>query len=162
MDVFILGAGFSKSISERMPVLGELRNCFEDINTDYLPAKIRDLTDFEQLLTYLSSPAAFVSPADAKRGEATFFEVAEAIGTSIDEREASALHEHSSGPPKWLTSLVSAWRSTGAAVLTFNYDTLIELVLSDAGDQCANPRDYYPLPPKPSGRGSAAVDSDLT
>lgn len=90
-----------------------------------------------------------------------FVRLTEAIAQVLNERQLAVLEQDA---PPWLQDLVSVWHQTRAAVLTFNYDTLIEAsVLPAAGllnaaelgsddTQFAWPELINYQPPDPPGR----------
>jgi hypothetical protein len=136
--VFILGAGFSKAISETMPTLDQLgerivRKLSRRPSLRLLPKAAQltlargrvPLEDVEAWLSTLANPAPFVTEAEGHFNAGIFSEIAGVIGDEIDASESEVLATAAS-PPEWLVQLIRLWNSVGATLITFNYDTLIE------------------------------------
>ena len=76
-DVFLLGAGFSKAISDRMPVLRELTGIMRErvpVPAEKEPAAAFT-GDFESWLTYLSTSHPWLTEANNLRNRALFLEL---------------------------------------------------------------------------------------
>ena len=134
--VFMIGAGFSKAIGEPMPtldalgdviaqhlagrpIIGELRPSIQAaLQKGAIPGG-----DLEAWLSSLASPAPFVSDVEAHFNAGLFSHIANEMGDEIDHCERDVL---ASAQPRWLLRLIQLWDVTGATVITFNYDTLIE------------------------------------
>jgi len=134
--VIMLGAGFSNAVSDQMPTLGDLGNSIvrrlaNNPAIGVLPATMQaDIRkgripggDLESWLTMLASPAPFVSDVETHFYAGVFAQIAKDIGDEIDAAEAEVLKGNR---PAWLQHLVRLWDETGATVITFNYDTLVE------------------------------------
>jgi hypothetical protein len=133
-DVFILGAGFSKAISTEMPITMELAN---KILTDYkfkhpIPASIQKMIreDFEKALTFLCQDKPWVAESENLRHKATFLDLATAIQQVIRGKSRSSLVLSTNKPPTWLDLLLAYWHNNRCAIITLNYDTLIERTAS--------------------------------
>ncbi len=145
-ELFILGAGFSKSISERMPLLTELteslRNWMErdslrsDVGVitpegEFVPIRQPSLSsalskvenNVETWLSSLLEPAPFVPNINRWEQRALALNIIEALQREIKNGESSALNGE---PPDWLMSMVDYWIGHGSSIVTFNYDTLVE------------------------------------
>jgi len=124
-DVFLLGAGFSKAVSDSMPDMAELSKALR--KRVELPHYVTALGDnVEHWMTYLSQPQPWISQADNLHHKAMFLTLTQEIGTLLNEQISKAL---SSKCPDWLQILVSWWHSNQANIITLNYDTLIERAL---------------------------------
>jgi hypothetical protein len=124
-DTFLLGAGFSRAISEEMPVLTELgEEIFNLLGTD-APAVLPNLppTDFENWLSFLAEDDPWLREDERLRNRAIFFRVSRLLCDLISAREIAARREPL---PDWLRLLVARWHEDEASVITFNYDTLVE------------------------------------
>jgi hypothetical protein len=154
--VFVLGAGFSKAASQkvpaadRLPLLWELRELVETwLGTHKLPTAPFPADrfpgtggpDVERWLSFLAQPPPWVSPADTMRCQAAFLDLSNAIAEVIREQERRVI---SVPPVDWLPKLVEKWNGGPAGcwedrgklrpgasdetttVITFNYDTLPE------------------------------------
>lgn len=141
-DVFILGAGFSKQISQQMPLLSELSQAIalrlpETASIDAIPFMT---TNVEMALTFLSQPQPWMTEARRLRNRALFLEIGEAIATEIEHRSASV-----QACPGWLLRLVHWLHFRKAVVITLNYDTLLEsAILAISGGECY-PRNLIPF-----------------
>jgi len=119
-DVFLLGAGFSKAISDKMPLLVDLSVALrEEID---LPDYVTNLGDnVEYLMTYLSQDQPWVSVDGNLVHRAKFLRLTRAIGALINHRTSDVLQANC---PEWLVKLVHWWHTERAHVITLNYDTL--------------------------------------
>lgn len=134
--VFIVGAGFSKAISENMPTLIQLGTTIASYlksrpSFGLLPKAAQEALergfipggDLETWLSNLASPAPFVSDVEAHFNAGIFAEITSIIGDEIDARELDVLKMEA---PPWVLRLIRIWNAVGATVISFNYDTLIE------------------------------------
>ncbi len=144
-DVFLLGAGFSKAVSNKMPVLTELsENLRRQVELpDYVTALGNNV---EYWMTYLSQSHPWVSEVGNLQHKAAFLELTRHIDLVISDRERLAVED---GCPDWLMNLVNLWHEKQTAVITLNYDTLIERARYFVKDDTGNglPLDsIYPVP----------------
>lgn len=134
-DVFLLGAGFSKAISERMPVVKDLG--------DLTPGE----ENFELALTRLSEDHPWLSPADNLRNQADFLDLASKVAERVAHRQNQAIRDNlvaANGPPPWLRQLVRTWHRLKSTIITLNYDTLVEKAYAA---ELERPHDeMYPIP----------------
>ena len=134
--VFLLGAGFSKAVSAGMPDMAEISEILKGRVT--YPPRVGSLTgNVEHLMTYLSQSQPWLAEADNLENRAAFLRVTREIGSLLEERTREAVKESC---PEWLNTLVDYWHASQAAVITFNYDTLIERAV-----QRIEPKPGYPL-----------------
>lgn len=159
--VFILGAGFSKAISDLMPVADKLGE--EVANRLQLPQNLTRGT-FEDWLSRLGEAQPDVSVAHNLQRQSYFEQVVEAIGEELEAKQTEVLDEK--GFPLWLLKFVAVvhfWQST---LISFNYDTLVEQAAVAASLKPPNPIPGVPgsanstisagdvigqMPPLPSG-----------
>lgn len=121
-DVFLLGAGFSKAVTDSMPLLNELSR--ELKKRLKLPKSVLTLgNNVELWLTYLSQPQPWLSEAENLRNRALFLELNQEIGKVLNERTYKAIKIRY---PDWLCPLIKWWDAQKSAVITLNYDTVIE------------------------------------
>src|ERR1035437_6658548 len=151
MDVFVLGAGFSRAISRHMPVMSGL--VAEGFNrrkwpgggypADHRAAFGRDL---ELWLTFLAADHARPSPAENARNRADFIDASTRLTTILLEAQNTAL---AGALPRWLPPLVAAWHARQSTVVTFNHDTLVEKAFTELnpGDIGRGHTPLYPVPP---------------
>lgn len=126
-DLFILGAGFSKAINYRMPTMDELSSAVL-INLESVglcvPEALHDLgNDIELWMTYLSQAQPWLKASDNHFNKAFAGQLRKQIEEIIHDRTTVASQ---SNPPVWLNRLIRSWHEQRAAVITLNYDTLIE------------------------------------
>ncbi len=133
-DVFLLGAGFSRAISEHMPLLPDLaRGVLGRFRPrERIPPDVAALAeeDFAHALSYLEHPKPWVSEGDNLRHRGLFLEFSSVISELLEEavrRTAGALAGES---PHWLKRLILHWHQHRCGVLTLNHDTLIETMAS--------------------------------
>ena len=120
---YVLGAGFSKAISDAMPLMDELGRVLQQRLAGEITFDIREDESFEDWLTLQVTPLPFLEGFANARRSATAARVVAEIAKVLDasEREVTA-----AAAPTWLRQLLALWDAEQAAVLTFNYDTLIE------------------------------------
>jgi hypothetical protein len=116
--VFVLGAGFSRAISETMPVTAQLRRGLEARLHVPVPENV------EGWLSYLSSPQPFLDQAANLRNLAMYHEASRHIAETV--RAASLKVRKDSEPPPWLLDFTAMVNASGAGIITFNYDDLLE------------------------------------
>lgn len=122
--VFILGAGFSKAVSDLMPLTDRLG--MEVGEKLKIPPELSRGT-FEEWLSRLGEPQPDVLPAENLRRQAYFQQVVDFIG---DELEARQRKVEEAGLPCWLFRFVSVMHLKKPTFISFNYDTLLETVAS--------------------------------
>ena len=128
-DVFILGAGFSKAISRRMPTMAELTSAikarFADAGDLQLPALLQlGLDDnIELWMTYLSQDQPWLGKSSNQYNKALATRINDFIAEIIIDETTHVVKEPL---PSWFRSLVQAWHEKSATVITLNYDTLVE------------------------------------
>ncbi len=81
--------------------------------------------DLEAWLAHLASDEPWLMDSDNLRNHACFLEGVRAIYDSIVEAESKSTDHF----PSWLDRLAWQWSHEGATILTFNYDTLLEIAL---------------------------------
>jgi len=125
--VYLLGAGFSRAISNEMPTMDKLSAAVQHklVGFDIPGANNPVASNFEQWLSYLIERPPWLSPADQERNRAAFFDVARAVHDVLSEHQNRAVV--SGDAPAWLHPLMVYWRATSATVITFNYDLFVEL-----------------------------------
>lgn len=125
--VYILGAGFSKTISDEMPITFELTKLIKQRNPD-IAINLGNMT-FEQWLTVHSTDLPFLENYENTQRRSISEKITESVGDIIAERTDRA----SSVPcPEWLTELINIWHEEKAVVITLNYDTLVERAVNSA------------------------------
>lgn len=158
--VFLVGAGFSRAVSDaakvpedlRMPVGGELGNLIRKSNVGPdLPKSITSLGDnVEAWMTYLSRSQPWLLRHYDVFNQSLFMRIAQIIRNEIDRRVKACTEKTL---PSWFRRLVEFWIDNEVSVITLNYDTLIERALVSLSDP--NPREHeagnlYPAPLTPA------------
>ncbi|MBI4289208.1 MAG: SIR2 family protein [Chloroflexi bacterium] len=141
-DVFILGAGFSKAVCGSMPTLEELSTKVRKklAAQGKLPPVLLGLGDnIELWLTYLSQPQPWLKEYENLQNKALFLRMIEAIAGVLDAATREVVAQ---ACPDWLQELIKWWDKNRSAVITFNYDTLIERAAFKAGIE---EMDLYPV-----------------
>lgn len=127
---YLLGAGFSKAISDSMPVMTDLA----EMVMPQLDMTIEELApfghDLEQWLSFLANPQPWLAESQNLKNRAIFLDASQAIYTTIRSAEERALQV---ACPSWLRGLVDELSDVKASVLTFNYDLLLERAALTAG-----------------------------
>ena len=162
-DIFILGAGFSKAISQEMPPM-------EDLGTEVLArlgefdprllAKLETLGgNIEMWVSYLSQDQPWLPERDNQYNLSRARLICGIIEEVVQERTTRAVALE---PPDWLRSLIRAWHHRTATVITLNYDTLIEraamdLQMANSHERMLPPHIYPPFFAHLSSRTGSAV-----
>lgn len=132
-DVLILGAGFSRSLSEHMPLTDELGNLLlaylhERFN-EGVPGSF-DAGFFEVWLSRMAEDQPYLWPDENYKQRATFSRCTSYIADVIEERTVLSLEDALA--KEWLFPLLGTLHARRAVVLTFNQDTLIERAVEAA------------------------------
>ena len=173
---FLLGAGFSRAVSDAMPLLDDLGRAvatsfLEDHTLQCLldraeigaiDAGAVPLGDIETWLTSLASDQPHLSVSRNLQRRALFVELATLIAHQIRDRQRLAGMQPC---PQWLEGLIAHWHAHKSDVITLNYDTLVESALKglNLGE---NNRDsprvndiVGSFPPSPPHRGMFAEET---
>jgi hypothetical protein len=129
--LFILGAGFSKAVSDKMPTMKELGTFVRD-RIPELPGDpqvyyrlMSDPSNVEELLTYLYQEMPWKTVEQALIEKAAFHKLSAYIVEHIAGFE-SELYQSQTQIPSWAKDFVSYLHTQKATVATFNYDTILE------------------------------------
>ncbi len=158
--VFVLGAGFSKAISEAMPTMADLTKHLK--NNKELSGKVPQddwilpKETFEMWLSRLAEPQPYLR-TDANLRRAWSFElVRSAVANYVAECQEGAI---AGAAPPWLLRLIRTWHVARATVITLNYDVLVEVALNSmvrvsfGAPNLPEPTDILDgMPPVPAGR----------
>lgn len=125
--VLILGAGFSRAISEHVPLTSDL--CSEFTRKDQDPRQLEllppltDGQDLERWLSVLAEPQPYLDEAQVAGNRQQFLYATRVIRQAIETGQAAAMQ----GPtPPWLDRLIGYLHQGRHTVISFNYDTLLE------------------------------------
>jgi hypothetical protein len=154
-EVFLLGAGFSKAISEHMPLLAELSRKVQARTSSKAHSPIWDMfeDDLEMWLTYLSQSHPWLSESGNLRNRALFLDLSRSIADELEECENLAIQ---SFPPDWLSNLSCWWHERKTVIITLNYDTLIERAAATTRYHL-HCNDLYPITLTPAAHREAGV-----
>lgn len=132
-EVFLLGAGFSKAVSDCMPTMRDLPPRIRELYNGSLPENIDRMigSDVEAALSYLAQSKPWQREAENLRDRALFLDLSYVIGQAIDQATDDAIAMMATEPPPWLSKLVKHWHRNRTHVLTLNYDTIVERVAAD-------------------------------
>jgi hypothetical protein len=130
-DVLVLGAGFSRAVSGRLPLVDELGNaCLEvgDLGRDRrVPVGGFTGGSFETWLSRLADEQPYLSVGENLENQALFERFSEAIAIVLGDDVNAAL---ASGCPAWLNEFIRVAHQRRATLVTFNYDPLIECAVA--------------------------------
>lgn len=127
-DVFIIGAGFSRAVSELMPLTDELGNACLSLVPDWSRRGIEGEFQggrFETFLSELASDQPYLSDTENLYNKARFASFSEAIASIIGKAQEQVLRVPA---PAWLASFMTTAHHCGSTLMTFNYDCLLECV----------------------------------
>lgn len=126
--VYVLGAGFSRAISDLMPLTDDLGNALrERLGLNW---SMGQQVSFEERLTVLSTALPVLQAHENTRRRAEAEALTAAIADVLDGFLETVT---GSAPPLWLLQLVAIWHAEQAVVITFNYDTLVESAFGALG-----------------------------
>ena len=142
-DVFLLGAGFSKAVSDDMPLLQELSSQIRGRLSD-LPESLSTLGDnIEIWLSYLSQPHPWLRESENLRNRALALEITKEIEKVLDEKEQLVVQDEC---PSWLLTLTQHWHKNQAGIVSLNYDTLVErAVVKISARQGEDSGSFFPV-----------------
>ena len=156
-DVYLLGAGFSKAISDEMPLLSELSGQIKNRGLDFQSPLTTLGDNLEVWLSYLSQPHPWLRESVNLKNQAMALEITEHIKDVLNEKERLAMRKDC---PSWLQKLTKIWHETRAGVISFNYDTLVERAagrISARGNERLLSGQLYPVQLTLSTRRDATV-----
>lgn len=130
----IVGAGFSRAISDEMPLTDQLGNAVIDKLCDEYPnfpfqARRFEGGYFESWLSRLAEPQPDLEEAANQENRAWFARMSGAIHSIVEACESRVLETE---PPWWLLRLIGVAHWQRFSIVTFNYDTLIEYAVQEA------------------------------
>lgn len=85
--------------------------------------------NFEVLLSYLATPQPFLDESENLDNQRFFLEITLQLA---EELWSVQHHTMGSSAPRWLTGLLKKWNDQRAAVITLNYDTVVEAAIPEA------------------------------
>ena len=144
-DVYLLGAGFSKAISDEMPLLSELSGQIKKRGLDFQSPLTTLGDNLEVWLSYLSQPHPWLRESVNLKNQAMALEITEHIKEVLNEKERLAMGKDC---PSWLQKLTKIWHETRAGVISLNYDTLVERAagrIGTGGNEHLSSGQLYPV-----------------
>ena len=125
--VLVLGAGFSRSLSDRMPLTDELGNLCLELHGLRQHHRVPEHGfrggTFETWLSRLADEQPYLAAEENLENQALFLRFSAAIADVLGERVHDAL---TLGWPEWLPEFLRVSHQCRSTLITFNYDTLIE------------------------------------
>ncbi len=132
-EVVILGAGFSKSLSDAMPLTDDLGNLVRTavaaVSPVTLPGRFKR-GQFEAWLSRIAEDQPDLTTPENLSNRTLFALCSQSLASAIDECVASAKETALSRP--WLFDFIGTLHARQATVITFNQDTLIESAVEAA------------------------------
>jgi hypothetical protein len=153
--VYVLGAGFSRGVSEEMPLTDQLGNLIRRRSPDVAARTRGEFTGgyFESWLSRLAESQPDLTEEVNLANRSLFLRITDELHSIIQEKQAVAMRE---ACPWWLHKFIGIVHADEATLITFNYDTLVESTvdLRQIYDWEARQRVYSPhvirhLPPPP-------------
>lgn len=127
--VVVLGAGFSRAISDHMPLMADLKTQFVNRlglrGTVFAPFG----GDVEAWLAYLASDQPWLGDSENLGNRALFSKSIDVLYDVIINAQEQAEQVE----PSWLDRMAWQWSHENVIVLTFNYDTLLETAFQRVG-----------------------------
>lgn len=130
--VLVLGAGFSRAVSDGMPLTDDLgRQVLRDLQAEGLSGPAGGFTGgyFEAWLSRLAEPQPDLREWENLANQAWFSRITEQVRTVLLREQRAVLAD---AAPGWLLRLVAVLHRTRTTVVTFNYDLLLEAALNSA------------------------------
>ncbi|MGU3358005.1 hypothetical protein ACLBWJ_12185 [Microbacterium sp. M4A5_1d] len=122
---YLLGAGFSRAVSQSMPLLNELGRRVHEADAVLEERVARhEIEDFETWMSLVAKGEPYRSRAENHESLGLYFRAVRQVGRVLQDEVGIAT---SGDLPVWLQRLVQIWHATKAPVATFNYDTLTEI-----------------------------------
>jgi hypothetical protein len=135
--VYLLGAGFARAISRRMPLLQELGKRVRGVlhREVRLPTAVAAMMDanFAHALSYLEQAKPWVTEADNLRHRALYLDISNAMARDLEKTAQAIARGGPAAVPDWAGELVRHWHEQRSVVLTLNYDTTIEAIAAELG-----------------------------
>jgi hypothetical protein len=125
--VIVLGAGFSRAVSDKMPLTDELGTRAVQIAGVDSPGPFIN-GRFEAWLSSLAEPQPYLREADNTANLAKFQRLTDAMHTVLTGAQRDALDQ---GLPEWLSRFAAAIHATRATVISLNYDLLMETAFQE-------------------------------
>ena len=126
-EVVLLGAGFSRAVSDQFPLTDELGDLAVAIaeadGHGSIPHPVFRGGNFETWLSRLVEEQPYLDAASNLENQSRFRRISQAIRSVLADRQASVL---AAASEDWLYDLLSVLHARHATVLTLNYDNLIE------------------------------------
>ncbi len=156
-DAFLLGAGFSKAVSEHMLTMQELFGLLQGLigAADGFNQEAYDYADgnVETLLSYYAIPGPSDDPIEVLRKRRVTARLELGIGEVLQAQERAGVKD---GLNPNVGKLVDKWMKQESHVLTANYDTLVERLVGALDDTQVTP--LFPIPILPS----QAIEGDYS
>lgn len=126
--VVLLGSGFSRAISSKMPTLATLGT--QVLDTLKVDSKTLDpfAGNIEQWLSVIGADQPWQDEITNIENRSLFLRATQAIEEVISAAEKETL---TTKAPEWLDRLMAHWSATSTTVITFNYDLLVERLLQN-------------------------------
>jgi hypothetical protein len=136
---YLLGAGFSRSLCEKMPLLNDLTQLTRtELKPRLKRLKLhRNPADFEQLITYLATAYPWKSVQEVLEHRGLYFRIVRYLVTKLKEIETEffetpdAIERLNQAQQK----LLMHWFRGSANIITLNYDTLLDLLFLQLGQK---------------------------
>lgn len=126
-EVVLLGAGFSRAVSDQFPLtdeLGELAVARAEADGHGpIPHPVFRGGNFETWLSRLVEEQPYLDTASNLENQSRFRRISQAIRSVLVDRQATVLGAEAKD---WLYDLLSVLHARHATVVTLNYDNLIE------------------------------------
>lgn len=127
-EVLVLGAGFSRAVSEHLPLTDELgqlaAETAEVAGTTRVPRRGFHDGNFETWLSRIAEDQPHLGETENRENAALFSKMREAIVLNLRVRQTMAF---GTDAPSWLYELLSVLHYRRTPVVSFDYDTIVEV-----------------------------------
>lgn len=140
--VFILGAGFSKSLFNNMPLMNELTSLVQkNLNSEIVSQNLNlNRMNFEELISYLWSSYPWKINSDHYENRSLYYKIIKLIESEFSKIELDFYNDIISQKklPDDFYKLFNYWCDNRIKIITFNYDTLIEETIFEYSEKINN------------------------
>ncbi|PZP16178.1 MAG: hypothetical protein DI611_07730 [Brachybacterium faecium] len=129
MKTYLLGAGFSKALHPKMPLMVELGKTVATSSGTIDEIYLKLSENIEEWLSYLAGDQPWLDESSNLENRAKFSRVSTAIAENITANEPTVSELSKTSSLDQLLRLVHKWCNERSAIISLNYDCIIESAL---------------------------------